>query len=1087
MTGNRRSLSLTQSFMLIFFTMLVVMLVFESVKQLFAPAITIWQSHVATILFTSVVTIIIVYFPLRYAFREREKAESAEAALREREELFRGVAERSSDIIMVTDLKGKAVYVSPSVRRVLGYDPKTILGKMPADFIHPDDMAEVTRGIGKNLAGEISENLEVRIQRSDGEFAVIDIAGSPVVKNGRIVGVQVIGRDITEKRNAQERIRNLLRILEEQLRIINTSPAVAFLWKAEENWPVETVSENVRHFGYTPDDFLSGKVQYSSIVHPEDLPRVASEVEYNSSHSIDEFVQTYRILGKEKEEYWIDNYTHIRRDETGRITHYEGIILDITTRAHVEEALKESELRFHELFNSMSSGVAVYRAVDDGADFVVIDFNHGAEVIDNISREKIIGRRISEVFPGVRKFGLMEVFRRVWQTGDSEHFPVSVYKDERITGWRENYVYRLPSGEIVAIYDDITARKEAEEALRESEQKFREIFDNANDAIEIVEIDANGYPGRFMDMNAVACRMLHYSKEELLGISPLDIDTRNFSQPFDEIIREMNTAGHVTFQTEHRTKEGIIFPVEINAHLFKLLGRKTLLSVVRDITERKQVEDALRASEQRSAKLLEALPDMMFVISREGEYRDFSVAEASDLAVPPDRIIGTNVRDSGFGEKTTDTILHHVNLALETKKLQQFEYELTLPRGTRQYEARMVALTEEEVLGIVRDITEEKEAEIALRVSENRYRILFNESPIPLWEEDFSALKEWMDAKRKEGISDFSAYFKAYPRDLLACAMQVRVIDLNHAAMTLFRAASFQEFQKGLSTIFPPESHDAFCMELTELYQGRREFETEVPLRTLQGEELIVIMKVTIVPGSEETMSRVLVSVLDITQRKQIEEALHQANKKLNMLSSITRHDILNLIMAIRGYLELSLDIVGDPELRKYMEKENEAVNAIQRQIEFTRYYQDIGVEEPKWQDVGELVARVAEQLDLTGISLENLLPGLEVFADPLIEKVFYNLIENSLRHGEHVTAIRFSSSETDSGMVISYRDNGIGISEEDKKKLFQRGFGKHTGLGLFLSREILSITGIRIRENGESGKGVNFEILVPEGRYRVI
>ena len=110
---------------------------------------------------------------------------------------------------------------------------------------------------------------------------------------------------------------------------------------------------------------------------------------------------------------------------------------------------------------------------------------------------------------------------------------------------------------------------------------------------------------------------------------------------------------------------------------------------------------------------------------------------------------------------------------------------------------------------------------------------------------------------------------------------------------------------------------------------------------------------------------------------------------------------------------------------------------------------------------------------------------GLEIFADPLIEKVFYNLIENSLRHGEHVTTIWFSSSETDAGLVISYRDDGVGITGEDKKKLFQRGFGKHTGLGLFLSREILSITGITIRETGEPGKGVCFEILVPKGTYR--
>nr|WP_280897474.1 HAMP domain-containing sensor histidine kinase [Methanolinea mesophila] len=165
----------------------------------------------------------------------------------------------------------------------------------------------------------------------------------------------------------------------------------------------------------------------------------------------------------------------------------------------------------------------------------------------------------------------------------------------------------------------------------------------------------------------------------------------------------------------------------------------------------------------------------------------------------------------------------------------------------------------------------------------------------------------------------------------------------------------------------------------------------------------------------------------------------------------------------------------------------NEAVDAIQRQIEFTRFYQDIGVEEPLWQDAGTLVKKVESQIEIGGIVLENDLPGLEIFADPLIEKVFYNLVENSLRHGGHVTNIRFSFTENPGGLVLSYRDNGTGISAEDKKKLFQRGFGKHTGLGLFLSREILSITDMTIRETGEPGEGVNFEIFVPKGRYRIV
>ncbi|WP_421910111.1 ATP-binding protein [Methanolacinia petrolearia] len=225
--------------------------------------------------------------------------------------------------------------------------------------------------------------------------------------------------------------------------------------------------------------------------------------------------------------------------------------------------------------------------------------------------------------------------------------------------------------------------------------------------------------------------------------------------------------------------------------------------------------------------------------------------------------------------------------------------------------------------------------------------------------------------------------------------------------------------------------------------------------------------------------------ITDFTGRKKAEEALFLANKKLNMLSSIARHDILNSIMAVTGYLEMSKDIAEDPDLQKFIAKETEAVNLIRRQIEFTRQYQDIGVNEPKWQNVGIIADQCAGMLDMEGIKFENKLKGLEIFCDPLIEKVFYNLMENSFRHGGSVTEISLSHSMKGEDLVISYRDNGVGIADKDREKLFQRCFGKNTGLGLFLSREILSITGILIAENGKEGKGVNFKITVPKGSFR--
>jgi len=139
---------------------------------------------------------------------------------------------------------------------------------------------------------------------------------------------------------------------------------------------------------------------------------------------------------------------------------------ELAQRRNAEEALRESEERFRQLFSHMSSCVAVYRSTSDGEDFVFVDFNEAAERAEGLCKDDVVGKSVQEVFPSVKEFGLLEVFRRVWRTGVPEHHPITEYRDRRIRGWRDNYVYKLPSGEIVAIYDDVTAQKQAEEKIR---------------------------------------------------------------------------------------------------------------------------------------------------------------------------------------------------------------------------------------------------------------------------------------------------------------------------------------------------------------------------------------------------------------------------------------------------------------------------------------------------------------------------------------------------------------------------------------------------------------------------------------------
>jgi signal transduction histidine kinase len=223
----------------------------------------------------------------------------------------------------------------------------------------------------------------------------------------------------------------------------------------------------------------------------------------------------------------------------------------------------------------------------------------------------------------------------------------------------------------------------------------------------------------------------------------------------------------------------------------------------------------------------------------------------------------------------------------------------------------------------------------------------------------------------------------------------------------------------------------------------------------------------------------------DITEQKRAEDALTIACQKMNLLSSITRHDILNQLTVLSGYLALSEEFATDEKLLNFIKKEATATDRINQLITFTKHYQDIGVQAPQWQDVHDTIASAASLLDMSLVNIQILFDNIEIYADPLLSKVFYNLLENSVRHGDHTSSIQFQIRETDEALTIICEDNGGGIDQETKKHLFKRGYGKNTGYGLFLIREILAITGILIEETGESGKGARFEIKVPMGVYR--
>jgi len=362
--------------------------------------------------------------------------------------------------------------------------------------------------------------------------------------------------------------------------------------------------------------------------------------------------------------------------------------------------------------------------------------------------------------------------------------------------------------------------------------------------------------------------------------------------------------------------------------------------------------------------------------------------------------------------------------------------------------------TEKDLLVTIGDqaaaVIERKRAEDALQESEKRYRLLVNSA--------------------SEAI-------------IVAQDGMLRLVNPATIAMIGF---SEQELT---SKPFPVFIHPDDRAMVVENYQNRMRGEAVPPryaFRFLAKDGSVIWVEISAVVIEWEGRPATLNFLTDITERKLAEDALRQANAKLGILNAITRHDINNQITVINGFLELSKQREKDPELARYFERISRASANVQEQIAFTKDYQELGIKAPVWVSFGRQIANAFAALHPSGVALEDWTKGLEVLMDPLSEKVFYNLMDNSMRHGGHITRIRMSSEQVGDAMLMAYEDDGVGISAEDKKRLFEKGFGKNTGYGLFLIREILAITGITIVEKGQIGKGVRFEMLVPAGAWRL-
>jgi len=407
--------------------------------------------------------------------RDITKQKQTEYALWESEKRYRSLFNGVPVGLYRTTLNGKILDANRALLEILGYPNRETLVHANAIelYVNPKDSELFQATVERQ--GAIYD-FETQLYGYDGTPVWVGI-NARVVKNadGNILYYERSMTDITERKMTEKALKES----EERYRLLSENvPVILYSALSDETSTNLFISGKVEELtGYSDKQFIENPELYSAIIYPDDKAYVWEKIEEHRKKKIPLDVE-YRIITKGNGVKWIRDNANPIFNEEKEIIRIDGFMEDITDRKQAQEALIESGNRFRELFDNMSSGVAVYEPINDGSDFIVKDYNKAGELISKVNKEHIVGRSVLEVFPGIKQFGLFEVLQRVWNIGGPEHHPVSLYQDDYLTHWAENYVYKLPSGEIIAVFDDVTERVQAEEELRCSQEQLRSLADH---------------------------------------------------------------------------------------------------------------------------------------------------------------------------------------------------------------------------------------------------------------------------------------------------------------------------------------------------------------------------------------------------------------------------------------------------------------------------------------------------------------------------------------------------------------------------------------------------------------------------------
>ncbi len=775
----------------------------------------------------------------------------------------------------------------------------------------------------------------------------------------------------------------------------------------------------------------------------------------------------------------------------GLIAIFLGVLAFLRVTAPVLRKLEESESGLRSLFERMPSGVAVYEALEGGGDFLFKDFNRAAERIEKLKREEVFGRRLTEIFPGVKQFGLLEVLRRVWETGEPEFFPESFYRDDREPGtWREAWAYRLPSGNVVAVYNDVTERRRAHEALRKSEAKFRLIAESSAEDIWQLDLDGN-----VTYVSPAVERIFGYTREEAgeLGFGAFFFET-DLPRAEEAFRRAVSGEPLQLLEFEGRRKDGSSVPIEVSVTPIvqddEIVG---VQGIARDITARKKAEDALRESETRLTFLIDNMVDIIWTMDLDlrttyvspSVERVLGFTPEERMRQPLDEILTQDSIDKAR-RLLSEELSREKSVTGDPDRSINMEVEYHRKDGTTVWcENTMKWLRNAEgeitgIHGVSRDISDRKGAERELRASEERFRQIAENIREVFW----------------LGARDWNEVFYVSP-----------------AYQEVWGRSCDSLYDEPLSWLDSVHHEDraAVVRAIEEKVQGRSVDPDFPEYRVVRPDGSLRWILARSFPVQDETneIGRIAGIAEDITERKRLEEQFQQAQKieSIGRLAGGVAHDLNNMLSPILGYAELLLEDTDRADPRREAVQEilsagRRARGLVRQLLAFSRKQ----TMEFKPIDLNSLLRDFEKLLRRTvreDIAIRMLLAG----AVPLIrgdvgqlEQVVMNLAVNAqdaMPEGGDLN-IETETVELDQAdaashpdvapgryVVLTVRDTGCGMDDEIRKHLFEPFFTtkekeKGTGLGLSTVFGIVKQHGGNVLAYGEPGRGATFKVYLP-------